>query len=298
MQAPKFDQLRSHGFWVSAGTAAGSTNQLALFSKTFGAFSLSATVRLAAVGGGWCLRWNWNGAIGPSRSASGVGAVIGDAALVNNTALCFDGKGGFSLVAIGMAGAKPPYRSLHHGTAPTGTIRITLSQTADSKLTISMNDTVQVKDLALDAATVGGSLGVHVTPGASVHISELLVTPADATPQRWLQLTNEDGQLFGTPQLMKWNFVGPRARLIMPTGPAGKHVQVAVDGGVPTNISLHSANNVSAATVWEWEEGADDHGRKGLPHGHALLVRGETGSEAWLEFLPPTLSDTLSGAEY
>ena len=76
----------------------------------------------------------------------------------------------------------------------------------------------------------------------------------------------------------------------------GKHVQVAVDGAVPTNISLQSAKNVSAATVWEWEEGADDHGRKGLPHGHALLVRGETGSEAWLEFLPPTLSDTLSGA--
>ena len=47
---------------------------------------------------------------------------------------------------------------------------------------------------------------------------------------------------------------------------------------------------------FEWEEGADDHGREGLPHGHALLVRGETGSEAWLEFLPPTLSDTLSGA--
>ena len=78
-------------------------DQLALFSKTFGAFSLSATVRLAAVGRGWCLRWNWNGAIGPARvsSSSGAGASIGDGALANNTALCFDGKGAFNLVAVG-----------------------------------------------------------------------------------------------------------------------------------------------------------------------------------------------------
>ena len=119
---------------------------------------------------------------------------------------------------------------------------------------MATNGTVKVKDLVLDAATVGGSLGVHVTPGASIHVSELLVTPTAAAPQRWLQLTNEDGQLFRTPQLMKWNFVGSRARLIMPTGPAGKQVRVAVDGAVPQTISLHSTENVSAATVWEWEE--------------------------------------------
>ena len=166
--------------------------------------------------------------------------MIGDGALSNNTALCFNGKGTFNLVAIGAAGAKPPYRSLHQGTAPVGTLRITLSQTVDGKVTVAINETMKAKDILLHTSTVGGSLGVHATPGASVHISELLVTPTIVTTQRWLRLTNEDGQLFGTPQLMKWNFVGIRARLIMPTGPAGKQVRVAVDGAVLTNVSLYS----------------------------------------------------------
>jgi hypothetical protein len=446
-RAPNFAQLRSPGFWVSAP----SSDQLTVFSKTFSSFTLHATIRAAAVGKGWTLRWNWRGEIGVAGAPFADG-VMHPSSLSQNTALCLDGRGHYSLVQINATGGvkvlKPPTpfgpppspahyipwvrvrdKSAVYGVPITGSpttpllgtnvtteaecralcearldctvyvgifdvfhalrdepeagrqlglqerdsqkrgeactlgewcylcfgrtddvfelvpvagavsarragvppappstgggdrpVRIELSQTAAGQVSITLNDTLVVEGLQLDVADVTGSIAVHATSGASVQVTEMLVsagTTADV-PQRWMWLTASDGVTgggdasiggwvektdhtfrtghgFASPggntTLAKWNFIGVGVRLWLPKGPAYGTISVSVDGIKPVLVHSHAVEPAASAVVFEWHEPTGDLGRAGLEHAHALVVRwvsGEMVADS-AEYLPPPL---------
>lgn len=54
-----FDAPFSHGFWVSAPAA----DSVAVMTKTYTAFSLTASVSPKTAGKGWSLRWNYRGEV-------------------------------------------------------------------------------------------------------------------------------------------------------------------------------------------------------------------------------------------
>ena len=314
-RAPKFAALRSHGFWVSGPSA----DSMTAFSKTFAAFHLNITAHLAPVGGGWTLRWNWRGEIGPS-GAPVAGARMDPRALWQNTALCFDGKGSFSLVQVDASGSV----TYLHKSSPTpgvggGPIRIQLSQSATNEVSIQLNGTSVVSRLQLKAADVGGSVAVHVTHGASVHVTEMEIAQTSEVVQRWLWLTASDGitgggdatlggwkakvdpsfrtgQGFtsagGNRTMAKWSFIGVAIRLYLPKAPGFGSISVSLDGGETTDIDLHAATPQASSAVFEWHAAQADVGRAGLAHGHALVVRWKSGEMAadGVEFLPPNIS--------
>ena len=314
-RAPNFAALRSHGFWVSGPSA----DSMTAFSQTLAGFDMNVTARLAPVGGGWTLRWNWRGEIGPA-GAPVAGAHMDPRALYSNTALCFDGKGLFSVIQVNGAGSV----TYLHKPSPTpgaggGPIRIELSQSATScEVAIKLNGTSVVSGLQLKAADVGGSVAVHVTHGASVHVTEMVVAPTAEVAQRWLWLTASDGitgggdaalggwkakrgPTFRTGQgftsaggnrtMAKWSFIGAAARLYLPRGPEFGSIAVSVDGGKTSEIDLHAAAPAASSAVFEWHAAQGDTGRAGLAHGHALVVRWISGGMAadGVEFLPPPI---------
>lgn len=179
-KAANFTALRSSGFWVSA--PADTQDQVAVFSKTFDAFTLKTVITAAASGvGGWSLRWNWRGSIGPD-GAPFCGASMSPRALSSNTALAFDGKGHFSVVQIDDAGTatylKPPSSG---GSDGNNLITIDVNQTSDGFVSIKFNGTTFVDGLKVPLAAVGGSVAVHAGVGSSLHVTEMVVDIGTST---------------------------------------------------------------------------------------------------------------------
>ena len=318
-RAPNFAALRSHGFWVSGPGA----DSMTAFSQTFAGFDMNVTARLAPVGGGWTLRWNWRGEIGPS-GAPVAGARMDPRGLYSNTALCFDGKGSFSVIQVDQVGSVT-YLAEPSPTpgAGAGPIRIQLSQSASHEVAIKLDGTAVVSGLQLKTADVGGSVAVHVTHGASVHVIEMVIAPTSAVAQRWLWLTASDGitgggdaalggwkanssPTFRTGQgftsaggnrtMAKYSFIGVAARLHLPKGPEYGSISVTVDGGKTEVVDLHAEAPTASAAVFEWHASPDDTGRAGLANGHALVVRWISGGMAadGVEFLPSPIGAALT----
>ena len=201
---------------------------------------------------------------------------------------------------------------------PAITTRIELTQAANGQLSIKLNGTSVAEALQLELADVGGSVAVHATAGASVHVTEMHVNATANVAQRWLWLTASDGvtggamrgwlagqeqtgstfhsgqgftSLGGNTTLAKWNFVGVAARLWLPKGPGFGTVSVSVDGQHPTIVDLHAAQPAQSAAVFEWHETPGYTGRVGVEHGHALIMRWVSGGMVAdsVEFLPASI---------
>jgi hypothetical protein len=150
------------------------------------------------------VRWNWRGALGPLGAPFAGDVMDAEAALATgNTALCFDGKGSFSLAAINASGIT----YLSHGTVPAraagaaagataaaassssssssssasgataavGAVSLRVSQSATGVVSVTLNGEVVVPAAQLQLADLGGGVGVHCTAGATLRVSELQV---------------------------------------------------------------------------------------------------------------------------
>ena len=285
----------SHGPWVSAPRH----ESLALMTKTLGDFELKLTVSLP-IGGAWALRFNHRAPIGPGQAfpsaampieCTGSTILPWCTAAANNTALSFDGSGGWKLTQAGSHDVK----TLTSGTAPSaaGTpLRIRLTQ-HNGHVKIDIDEAAAVS-VAIPAAAIGGGLALQVAAGGALHVTEMVVQELEvAVEQRWVALLPSEAmantasnmdKLFrpttdrvfrsgagfvhpggATPwgyegkqkmevPMAKFNFIGVSARLWLPTGPNYGLISVSVDGGSARNISLYAPSNRSSSVVWQWRE--------------------------------------------
>jgi hypothetical protein len=169
-------------------------------------------------------------------------------------------------------------------------------------------------------ARVGGGMVVEKGAGGSLYVSEMTVRETPPPQQQWIALlpseamgacynggggrwkavqskaftfgagfvhpggTDEWGYVGKTvaaaPQV-KYNFVGRAARLRLPMGPGYGLIQVSIDGGIPSNISLYAPTDRNSSIVWRWYSrdpepsvsGQDGDDPQQLRQAHAVVVR-------------------------
>lgn len=292
-----FNSPFQRGFWVSAPNA----DSVAVLPITLSAFVLKAIVKPLTVGDGWTLRWNYRGELGPD-SLQVAGAVPSVWTLANNTALCFDNRGAFSLVQLGLPGSNPTF--IVRGETVAMSLSIIVEQSELGEILVWLNGSLAV-NTTIATSALGGGIVIHATKGVALSIEELNISYAStSSPQRWIWLTASDGiagaasapfvkwnplqaSIFrhgqgfvsssgnNTVTLVKYNFIGTAAKLWLPKGPDFGIVDASVDGTQLQRLNLRADIETQSSPVYEWTESpnrSDNH------HQHALIVQWVSGA--------------------
>ena len=265
-----WDQPYRQGFWISAPNGP----SLALALRRFETFHLDMAFTAR---GDWRLIWNFQGPIGPDRSAAD--ATISPQMWRNMAALSVKGDA-WTLDSVDADGAG---RELAKGSIPPyDDCRVRLVQT-ETAVEIDLND-ARLCNMPLPAT--GGGIGLLAEKGAYLHVTRFELD-APGKPCPWYLLPLEG--LLGAGQQVrewrpqeagfryktgytatfegaraKWSFRGSEVRLWSPRGPEFGEAEVFLDGKSMARVQLHADAPRDSEIVW----------RSGslVPGPHALMV--------------------------
>eukprot|EP00039_Didymoeca_costata_P024733 m.11272 g.11272 ORF g.11272 m.11272 type:complete len:702 (+) comp4411_c0_seq1:231-2336(+) len=305
--APYVDE----GFWVSAPSA----DSLAIMWKTIpSSFTLNASVfdassssiahktretnwtqimhGVTGSSSGWTLRFNYRGDIGQSSGSYFAGMAPSPRCFHDTSAICFDGKGAYSIVHL-FANGSVVY--LNTGRVPEfkpqAPVNVTLMQVIQEELlhvTLILNNNVQdpIEVTMPRGVLGGGGVGVHATTGTALQVKQLNIAFDDEAPEQesffllpgdamagagnganvvapgW-ELVNDihfrAGYGYMHPGnrsyvLGKWSFIGTAATLWSPRGPSYGNVTIALDGDNVAALSLYHESNISSSPVYTWKQ--------------------------------------------